>query len=181
MLWNKGGGENSKKYTIYPDMIKKFLRETNMTSIANYSFYFSSLQNLFGYHFEQNDRTENGNGFDAYLSHRIDTKTGEMLGVYSRKLDDYRNEWCPLPYESILHAYNFIGNHDRARVLHGLILNPRWFTQNLSDLNNSDFREKAYRILNDRFLGPIVEKEPGESDADYESCLLYTSTFPFNH
>lgn len=168
MLWNKGGGENSKKYTIYPDMIKKFLRETNMTSIANYSFYFSSLQNLFGYHFEQNDRTENANGFDAYLSHRIDTKTGEMLGVYSRKLDDYRNEWCPLPYESILHAYNFIGNHDRARVLHGLILNPRWFTQNLSDLNNSYFREKAYRILNDRFLGPIVEKEPGESDADYE-------------
>ncbi len=165
-IWEKSGGVNSKKYRVYPEMIKKFLRETNMSSNANYSFYFSSILNLFGEHFDEFDK-EGSDGFSKALSHRINNKSGEMFGVLPRQLDATRKEFSPSSYEAIMQSYNFIGNHDKSRVLHGLILDTRWFNTDLEDTGNTYFRERAYRILNDKQLGPILERHPNENDGAY--------------
>lgn len=158
-LHSKGHGVNSSKYKSPTDMIKKFLRETNMTSTANYSFYFSSILNLFGEHFDPNDK-QGSNGFNPDLSHRMNDKSGQFFNF--------------MPYEGILNSYNFVGNHDKPRALHGLIIDTKWYTTDLNDTANVYFREKAFRILNHNYLDPILIRNPGENDYDYDKR---TNTF----
>lgn len=155
-LHSKGHGVNSSKYKSPTDMIKKFLRETNMTSTANYSFYFSSILNLFGEHFDPNDK-KGSDGFNPDLSHRMNDKSGEFFHF--------------MPYTGILNSYNFIGNHDKPRALHGLIIDTKWYTTDLRDTSNTYYREKAYRILNHNYLDPILKREPNEKDDDYNGRL----------
>ncbi len=143
---------SSKKYANSNEMIKKFLRETGIKSTANYSSYFSSILNLFADHFDNNDR-QGSDGFNPALSHRMNDKSAEFFNY--------------MPYESILNSYNFIGNHDKPRVLHGLVLDTNWYRTNLSDINNSNFRNRAYRILTGNYNRDLLNKAPNESNEDF--------------
>lgn len=133
-LLAKGGGKNNIKYTSTEDMIKKLMRETGMTAIANYSYYFSSLMNTFGKTFEENDNGTH-NGYDWGLSHRVTDKSLDFLKSGA--------------LESIIYSYNFIGNHDKPRILHGLIMDTDLFNTDVDDKNNTYYRDKACRILNE--------------------------------
>ena len=132
-LFEKGGGKSSRKYANPQEMIKKLIRETGMTSTANYSHYFSSILNLFGNQFESFDK-QGANGFNTDLSHRMDTKSSEFFNY--------------MPYEGIINSYNFIGNHDKPRALHGLIMDSDWFPIDLSKPHNQNYRERAAKIVN---------------------------------
>ena len=164
-LFNKGGGSSSRKYANDKEMIKKFLRTTGMTAPANYSHYFSSILNLIGKEFEKFDK-QGANGFDPDLSHRMDTKSAEFFNY--------------MPYEGILNSYNFIGNHDKPRVLHGLIMDTDWFTTDLSKLHNRNYRERAARIINGNY-DTILERRPNESDQDFNDRLnVYIAALTVN-
>lgn len=138
-LHSKGHGSESRKYHSPQDMVTKFIRESNMTSLANYSSFYSSILNLFARHFDKNDK-QGGDGFHTDLSHRMHDK---LIGP-----DGNGGFLKDLPLLSIINAYNFIGNHDKPRILHGLIINTDWYTTDLNDPNNYYFRNLAYRILN---------------------------------
>ncbi len=164
-LFEKGGGSSSRKYANPQEMIKKFLRVTGMTAPANYSHYFSAILNLLGKEFESFDK-QGDNGFDTNLSHRIDTKTSEFFNY--------------MPYEGIINSYNFIGNHDKPRALHGLIMDTDWFTTDLSKPHNRNYRERAAKILNGNY-DTILERRSNESDKDFNDRLnVYIAALSFN-
>jgi len=152
-------GADSAKYGSGKDMVKKFLQETGMTGTANYSYYFSSILNMFAKHFDSFGRFDH-DGFNSDVSERMRKKslgTNEETGFFEF-----------MPYTSIINSYNFIGNHDKPRTLHGLIVNTDWYNVNLEDPQQRDFRETAYRILNGIFIGPTIN-----NSGDYKRSLDY--------
>ena len=153
VMYAKGHGENSPKYNSATEIVKKFIRETNMTSTPNYSQFFSSIINLFGKHFEKFDK-DGTDYHNAKVSQRFKNKCNELF--------EY------MPYMGILNSYNFIGNHDKPRVLQGLILDTDWYSIDLNDVNQRKYRREAYRILNDRYLGPLIDKDPFKSEDEYQ-------------
>ena len=164
-LFEKGAGASSRKYANDKEMIKKFLRETGMTSPANYSHYFSSILNLIGEHFEKFDK-QGSDGFNTDLSHRMNDKTAEFFNY--------------MPYEGIINSYNFIGNHDKPRALHGLIMDSKWFSTELSKPHNRNYRERAAKIVNGNY-DTILERRQGESDHDFNERLnVYIAAQKFN-
>jgi len=150
------GKDSSSKYNSGNEMVKKFLRETGMTGTANYSYYFSSILNMFAKHFDENGRT-NDDGFNDDISLRMRSKSLEFF------------EKTPL--KSIIGSYNFIGNHDKPRTLHGLIVNTDWYTQDLNDKNNFYYREKAYRLMNGNFLDPTIPRLESDTNETYNDRL----------
>ena len=156
-LYNIAGKDNqSTKYSAGYEMVKKFIRETGMTAIANYSYYFSSILNLFGKHFDPCDRNDD-DGFNEGSAKRMSNKSYEFF------------EKSPL--KSILGSYNFIGNHDKPRTLHGLIINTDWYNQDLNNINNFAYREKAYRFMHGNFLDPTIPRVEGDTDDTYNTRL----------
>ena len=151
-LYDKGHGKESPKYTMPNELIKKFLRETNMTSTPNYSQFFSSVLNFFGKHFEKYD--QNGTDF-----HNKNLKS--IFKDKCAQLFEY------MPYLGVLGSYNFIGNHDKPRVLQGLILDTQWYNVNLTNISEREYRRKAYRILNDKYLGDILDESQFKSHDEY--------------
>lgn len=143
-MYARGHGDRSHKYNSPQEMIKKFLRETNMTSTPNYSQFYSSILNLFGKHFEK------------YEKHGTDYNNPDVSQRFIKKCWEIFEY---MPYMGILNSYNFIGNHDKPRVLQGLVIDTDWYQTNLNDTNNKEFRKRAYRILHDKYLGPIADPE----------------------
>lgn len=152
-------GHDSAKYGSGKDMVKKFLQETGMTGTANYSYYFSSILNMFSKHFDSFGRYDH-DGFNNDVSERMRNKS---LGT-----NDETGFFEFMPYTSIINSYNFIGNHDKPRTLHGLIVNTDWYSVDLNDPQQKEYREKAYRIINGIFIGPTI---PGSED--YNRRLEY--------
>lgn len=165
-LFEKGGGKSSRKYANPQEMIKKLIRETGMTSTANYSHYFSSILNLFGNQFESFDK-QGANGFNTDLSHRMDTKSSEFFNY--------------MPYEGIINSYNFIGNHDKPRALHGLIMDSDWFPIDLSKPHNQNYRERAAKIVNANY-DTILTRGKDESESDFNKRVnIYLASLKFKN
>lgn len=154
-------GENGKseKYSSKNELIKKFLRETGMNAIANYDYYYSSILNLFGKHFDAFGRNDD-DGFNDKVATTMRDKSFEFFENTSLK--------------SILSSYNFIGNHDKTRALHGLIVDTDWYTTDLDDTNNFKFREKAYRLMHGNFLDPTIPRLESDTDETYNNRLRRT-------
>lgn len=155
-IFNLAGKGKSNKYNAGHEMVKKFIRETGMTATANYSYYFSSILNLFGKHFDPCDRSDD-DGFNE----------GSATRMYSKSHDFFEK----MPLKSILGSYNFIGNHDKPRALHGLIINTDWYNQDLNNINNFSYREKAYRFMHGNFLDPTIPRLEGDNDVTYNTRL----------
>ncbi len=147
---------SSRKYANSNEMVKKLLRESGIKSTANYSSYFSSILNLFANHFDNNDK-QGSDGFNPDLSHRMHDKSA---GFFNN-----------MPYEAILNSYNFIGNHDKPRVLHGLVVDSGWYRTKLGDIQNKDYRNRAYRILTGTYDRDLVNKAYNESDQDFKERI----------
>lgn len=155
ILHKYGYGYDAEKYKSPQDLIKKLVKEANFTAPLNYSQFYSSILNLFGNHFDKNEKK--GTDYnDPYVSQRFAMKCRELF--------DY------MPYMGILNSYNFIGNHDKPRALHGLIVDTNWYDVNLLDINNTYYREKAFRILNDKYLDDIVNRNNYRSDDEYKKA-----------
>ena len=59
-------------------MIKKFLRESNIISLPNYSHFFTSIVNFFGYHFDRNEK--DGNDYhNEKISKRFNDKWNDFF------------------------------------------------------------------------------------------------------
>lgn len=149
-LHQEGYGGNSKKYPKYEDMVPKFLRETGMTSTANYTHYFRDISRIFTKDFE------NGASFnDAEHLQKIIFKKmveGNSAFIRSGGLD------------SVMYSYTFIGNHDKPRALHCAAIDMELFYTDLTYVDNRNNRRKAYQIIKDKFLEPISDQEVDQYD-----------------
>ena len=155
-LYKAGLGYSSKKYQHPRDIVSKFLRETGVTSIANYSYFFSTVSNLFTRSFE-NGRTvgEDTNYIQGLLSETMIGKPGD-----ADKIPFIRSG----SMDSLIYSYTFIGNHDKPRALHCAALDMDLFYSDLTDRNNFENRRKAYILLNNKYFKHIQDYEVHEFD-----------------
>lgn len=95
------------------DAERKFLAETGITSIANYNFFFSPFPAMFmrsgwGGTYDRNVKDVLKNLSMGWNHNKKDT-----AGFLFQGMDD-----------SVKYSYNFVGNHDKPRILHELALDP---------------------------------------------------------
>lgn len=149
-LHQEGYGGNSRKYPKWEDLVPKFLRETGMTSTANYTHYFRDISRIFTKDFE------NGATFSdpQHLQKIIFKKMVEGNSAFIRSGG----------LDSVMYSYTFIGNHDKPRALHCAAMDMELFYSDLTYVEGRDNRRKAYQIIKDKFLEPISDSEVDQFD-----------------
>lgn len=134
-LHETGNGANSAKYKDDVDIRRKLLNETGLTAIANYRYFFTDVAKIFGKSFEDGTETD--------LSTLPSAVFEKMIGK-----DNYLRS---SNLNSLIYSYTFVDNHDKPRALHCLALDMGMFYADLQDPKNYEYRERAYRILEDKF------------------------------
>lgn len=153
------GGSLSPKYQMDKDIVMKFLRETGITSIANYSHFFTDVPALFGKNIEK------GEDWGVDYSKIFNVMGSGCTSDGNRRADFLHSG--PLP--SLISSYTFADNHDKPRILHGLAMDMGLFYADLTastsqhDVNSERFKykETAYKVLHGRFM-------PNDSVQPYE-------------
>ncbi|MBQ8459092.1 hypothetical protein IJ541_03195 [bacterium] len=153
-MFNAGYGGNSRNYPKTDDIIPKFLRESGITSIAEYSFLFRDVSKMFGRDFEDGSKFDDSSYMQKILFEKMVGKPGQKPFLRTGALD------------AIMFAYTFIGNHDKPRALHSCALDLGLFYCDLTYNNegNMENRRKAYQIINDKFLEAIDDNEVRKFD-----------------
>ena len=146
-LFDKGNGKGSARFNDRKDIVMKFLRETGITSTANYRYFFTDVASIFGKTAEKGDDDYNDLGT-------------RMIKIMKDGWDGQRNE--PVtgflhfgPLGAQLYSYTFVDNHDKPRILHALGMDMGLFYANLKDKSNQGYREAAYRVFTCNFNDPI--------------------------
>lgn len=149
-LYDKGFGVNSDKYkNVQTDVVQKFLRETGITSIAEYSLFFRDTSKMFGADYEDGGKFED----PSYMQHIIFEKMMNFIRTGS--------------LDSLRYAYTFIGNHDKPRALHCAAIDMTLFYHDLNDNHNAqdfEYRRKAYQLINDKFHDNIEDWQVNQYD-----------------
>jgi hypothetical protein len=146
-LYSRGYGSKSKKYPKSSDINPKFLRETGITSTANYSYWFKPIPELFVHAFENGETFSRKEDYENLLFSNLVASNNRYINAG--------------PLESLMYSYTFIGNHDKPRALHCAALDMKLFNSDLTDdrFDNFENRKKAFMVVNDRFIGDINEWE----------------------
>ncbi|MBE7708995.1 MAG: hypothetical protein E7Z93_00960 [Cyanobacteria bacterium SIG32] len=131
---------------------RKFLNETGMTTVANYSYLFNGTIRMFGTKFEKDHPNEM-----IYDYSKLPTL------VYEKMIGG-ENYLRTTNLQSLLYSYTFIGNHDKPRALHCYAMDMNQFFADLTDPSNSKARERAYKILNDKVLSDVSQEEVNSFD-----------------
>lgn len=150
-LFDKGWGSSSRRFPSKPDIIPKFLRETGMSAIADYSFFFTEVQKAFS------------NEFECGRKNLDPTYASKM--VFDKMISGDKNFIRMGAQDAMKFAYTFIGNHDKPRALHCMALDMNLFYNDLTYAdNNFKARETAYKVLNDKYMDRIYPSEVDNFD-----------------
>ncbi|MDD3237720.1 MAG: alpha-amylase family glycosyl hydrolase [Candidatus Gastranaerophilales bacterium] len=106
------------------DAEAKFIRDTGITTTANYTYFFSSVPELF------NKSAETGETNSKY-GNPVETRKNLIEGWSENPGFFYQT-----PLEGVLHSYTFVGNHDKPRILHSLALDMGLFYSPMTDAND---------------------------------------------
>ena len=99
----------------YPDEAAAelaLLEDANVTSFANYKYFYSVIQNLF--HLSSETGAPVQDGYESITDFRK---------KFMQAWDGTRSILDHGPYDAIINAYNFYENHDKPRALHVFSLN----------------------------------------------------------
>lgn len=169
-LHKLGEGRNSDRFVYYKeensnapyyfrnDIVKKFLRETGITATANYNFFFTSVAGIFG-KLGENGR-DNGENQGYMINNLLKKGRGGEEFLYSG------------PYESVLKSYTFVDNHDKPRILHVLSMDMGLFYADLNDINQFEYRKRAYAVLHPEVFSPndVTRSMTDSTDFSYISA-----------
>ncbi len=138
--------DNSGKFSTAKDAVMKLHQEAGMTSIANYSYFFTDVANIF------NKDITTGVTLDA---------NGRERKIFDKMVgsDNYLNS---APLDSILYSYTFVGNHDKPRMLHCLSLDMELFHTNFAD--NYNHKKIATAILKDKMYNQVTDADINSID-----------------
>ena len=152
-IYDMGWGKKSKKFSNKSDIIQKFLRETGLTSTANYSYYYNDIIKMFTSTFEKGESlSSDPNILTDHLYKILINEKGRNPFFKSSSL------------ESIIYSYTFIGNHDKARALHCSALDMGMFYTDLTYPENKEKRMEAYKLIKDDYFREIPEYEIDDYD-----------------
>lgn len=136
-------GNGSEKFLNDLDATTKFVQHTGATTISNYSVLYGSLQRIFLRDFENGDHCG-----DGQLNNIVTAMTGENTGWTSNVGFLYN-----LPADGVKHSHNFVGNHDKPRLMHNLVLDMGVF------YNHNDAKKTIKKLT--EIYAPKVEGETG--------------------
>lgn len=142
-LHDLGVGRYSGKFPKHSDIVSKFLRETGLTSTANYSYFFTDVAKMFTKSFEDGSFYGDNNYKQTLLYDK-------MIGGN----DPYFKSGS---LDSLLYSYTFIGNHDKPRALHCAALDMSLFNSDLTDESSANYKNRldAYRMINNNFMDEV--------------------------
>ena len=143
-IHQKGNGKYSQKFPKTADIVPKFLRETGITSTADYSYLYYKIARMFSRSFEDG----------APLSNNPNELTEHLYKIMMKDSTPFLKA-TSLP--SIMYSYTFVANHDKPRPLHGAALDMGLFYADLQNPANKKWRKEAFMVVNDRFIGDISD------------------------
>lgn len=135
-IFYKGGG-GSARFSSSTEAVKKLINEAGFTTIANYTYLSSGINEIFGKLFD----------FDGENSPDKGLQKG---GKVTEQLAGFLTSG---PLESIIYSYIFAGNHDKCRALDGYAMDMDMVFGDLTDKGNYDLRHRAYKILHGMEFG----------------------------
>lgn len=151
-LYGTGAGWASNKYFLEKDVLMKFLRETGVTSTANYNYFFTDVAGIFS------------KSYEKYEDRGVFQGT-KIYDLFKKSGSDFLHSG---PLDSIIYSYNFVDNHDKPRALHMMALDSKLFYSPNLNKNSHGMsihdeayqeKEKAFRVLNNRFFGNVEKQE----------------------
>ncbi len=126
------------------DAEAKFIQETGINNVANYTYFFSTLLRAFA------KDSETG-GVTSDMANVTEAIKKNLLEGWCH--NDPSKENAGFMYESpldgVIGSYTFTGNHDKSRMLHLLALDMGLFY--------SDFSDESHREIADSVLGPVSD------------------------
>ncbi len=127
-------GKGSKRYPNKTNLIGKFLTDSNLTSVANYDFFFSTLPEIFSQTFNEGQHSVNGGGYLDKLLHlkMVDPESGFLRSA---------------PLQALTYSYTFLNNHDNTRALHALALDMDMFHGIENRWTDHNHKEEAIKLI----------------------------------
>jgi len=129
---------NTASFAEFTDLpgsryVDDFLRETGVSSEANYDYFFDGVTNLFGYDFTKPSGAKYNS--DSERSERLEA----VLNGFAQRPTEYKRN-----------SYVFASNHDKPRIIHCLSLDMELFHSDLSNKDDITHRKTAFMIINDK-------------------------------
>ncbi|MCD7878404.1 MAG: hypothetical protein LUG16_00550, partial [Candidatus Gastranaerophilales bacterium] len=119
--------DNNAKYIGDADAERKFLEQTGIISVANYSYFFTLMTDMFSNYLADSNQpswmSDQGKNFE--LLKKLDTGWGNNPGFLFQSPDD-----------GVTNSYTFGDNHDKPRLLHMLGVDMNLF--------NTTFEKRGY-------------------------------------
>lgn len=140
-------GEGSKRYPDRTNLIGKFLTDSNLTTIANYDFFFSTMPEIFAKNFNNGQSSQNQ---DFYLDKILFNVMVKNEPAFVRSA----------PLQALMYSYTFLNNHDNTRALHTLALDPDFFHGIVNNWTQNDHRKEAIKLLTGDY-----DSEPTDIDS----------------
>ncbi|MBQ6516606.1 hypothetical protein IJI31_05440 [bacterium] len=126
--WNNAAGDfQNAHFANSGQAIEKFIRETGITSEANYSHLYTDLITVVSRNFE-----------NGALSRQTEQ---ERINAFNDRLSAFISN-AP---EYVKNSYTFVGNHDKPRMLHCLAMDMALFH---SDFSSDYDRKRALSVTN---------------------------------
>jgi len=140
-------GDGSKRYPSKTNLIGKFLNDSNLTSVANYDYFFSTLPEIFSKTFNQGQHSINGQNYLDKLLHLqlVDPESGFLRSA---------------PLQALTYSYTFLNNHDNTRALHALALDMDMFHGLTNRWTDHNHKEEAIKLITGDY-----DSEPADLDS----------------
>lgn len=144
-LWSQGWGARSDKFRNSSDINQKLIRETGMTSIADYANYFYKVVKLFARSPQDGKFLETKND-GPVVDENPNQLAWELRNILlnNEGQGSLKNNSMP----SAVYSYTFFSNHDKPRPLHCIALDMEMFYSDFT-FDTDSHRQDAYRLLND--------------------------------
>lgn len=140
-------GENSQRYPNPTNLIGKFLTDSELTSIANYDYFFSTMPEIFAKKFNNGQSSTN---WDFYLDKLLHNTLVNNDSGFVRSA----------PLQALMFSYTFLNNHDNTRALHALALDTEMFHGLVNNWTKKDSRAEAIKLLTGEY-----DHEPSDVDS----------------
>lgn len=141
-------GKGSELFSDDLDTKMKFVQKTGATTITDYDVLYGSVQRAFFRDFQDGGDGEMGETYDKQINKIVQALTGE--NAWGGKNKGFLNN---LPGDGVKHSHKFVGNHDKPRLMHNLVLDLAVF------YNHADAKDTIQKLT--EIYAPKFKAETG--------------------
>ncbi len=138
----------NRKYKCDADAERKFIEQTGITSVANYTYFFSLMPALY-YPFKFDDGDTNETDWISKEENLWELRKKLAIGWDDGKNNNKNPGFLfQSPEDGVANSYTFIGNHDKPRALHCLSMDMNLFHGGLKTPEHRKIAEEVTMLQN---------------------------------